>query len=322
MPAEPTARLRCEPLEDRATPADLGSFDPSQAFPGYTGPVAVAAGDVTGDGTGDVIVAAPRGGHVKVFDGKTGDEVRSFLAYPGYNGPVAVTGIDVDRNGTADIVTTAAKDGHVEAFDGRTGALVVSAVAFPGYTGPVAVSTSPLMTSYATGYFQQVPGPLVVQAGGHVKTVDPRTGAETGSYLAFPGYTGPVRAAAGDLNYDGFADVVVSAGDGGHVKAFDGKTGAEMFGFFAYPGYAGPVEVAAADPSLGGSGYGITTRAANGHVKLFRPFDGKELSSFLDVDRDNKPDTAPDGPPGEIVVPGPEPVPGSGDTLTQIPVTA
>src|SRR5262249_28616765 len=56
---------------------------------GFTGGVRVAMGDVNGDGTLDVITGAgagAAGGHVKVFDGKTGNEIRSFFAFPGFAG--------------------------------------------------------------------------------------------------------------------------------------------------------------------------------------------------------------------------------------------
>src|SRR5262249_59524454 len=60
----------------------------------FTGAVAVAVGDVNGDGTPDVITVAPVNGHVKVFDGKTGNQlpgpIGSFFAFPGFVGPVTL----------------------------------------------------------------------------------------------------------------------------------------------------------------------------------------------------------------------------------------
>ena len=40
-----------------------------------------AAGDATGDRVADVVTAATFGGHVKVFDGVTATELRSFSAF-------------------------------------------------------------------------------------------------------------------------------------------------------------------------------------------------------------------------------------------------
>jgi hypothetical protein len=57
--------------------------------------------------------------------------------------------------------------------------------------------------------------------GGHVKAFDGATSAQTQSFMAYPSFLGGVRVAAGDVNNDGFDDIVTGAGPGsvgGHVK--------------------------------------------------------------------------------------------------------
>ena len=71
----------------------------SDTFPGG---VSVAVGDVTGDGTPDLVTGAGPGGgpHVKVFDGVTFAEVRSFYAYDErFAGGVSVAAGDFNGDG-------------------------------------------------------------------------------------------------------------------------------------------------------------------------------------------------------------------------------
>ena len=70
-------------------------------------------------------------------------------------------------------------------------------------------------------------------AGGapHVKMFDGRTGAETHGFFAFaPSFSGGVRVAAGDVNGDGHAEIIVGAGPGGadEVRVFDPVTGTRL----------------------------------------------------------------------------------------------
>lgn len=284
-----TARLRCEPLEGRLTPAAVATAPPD-VFPGYHGEVATAGGDVTGDGTADPIVAAAVNGHVKVLDGRTGAEVRSFLAYPGYRGPVAVAAT-VPASGAASVVTAAGRNGHVKVFDTGAGAARASFLAFPGYDGPVAVAAGATSVTNGPDTFTVTPGPIVARAGdGRVKAFT----ADGGLFLAavaFPGYAGPVRVGAADLDRDGTPDVVAAAGVNGHVEVLDGRTGAVRWSLLAYPGYAGPVEVeAAGTPAHPFGPTSFLTRAGNGHVKVFDARTRAELASFADADGNGVPD--------------------------------
>ncbi|MFO0797591.1 MAG: putative Ig domain-containing protein [Gemmataceae bacterium] len=103
---------------------------------GFTGGVFVGAGDVTGDGVADVVVGAGAGAgpHVKVFDGRTGGQARSFFAFaPDFTGGVSVRAGDVDGDGAADVVVGAGPGGapHVKVFSGATGAELQSFFAGP-----------------------------------------------------------------------------------------------------------------------------------------------------------------------------------------------
>ena len=125
--------------------------------------------------------------------------------------------------------------------------------------------------------------------GPHVRVYDGVTGqplaGPLGSFYAFDrGFRGGVSVAAGDVNGDGAADVVVGAGAGGGpaVAAFDGRTGARIRSFFAYdPTFAGGVSVAAGDVNDDGRADIVTGAGPGGgpHVEAFSGASGKVLFS-------------------------------------------
>ncbi|MBX9579696.1 MAG: FG-GAP-like repeat-containing protein [Gemmataceae bacterium] len=242
------------------------------AFPGFSGGARVAAGDVTGDGVPDLVAGAGAGGgpHVKVFDGATGEVVRSLLAFaPDFRGGVWVSTGDVDGDGVAEVVVGAGEGGgpHVKVF-GRDGAVVRELMAFD------------------------------------------------------PGFRGGARVAAGDVDGDGLADLVVGAGLGGtaHVKVFDGATGAEARSFLAdAPSLADGVYVAAGDVDGNGRADIVTGAGGSNRVQVFagggevmqsfaafapsvRPATGGVRVGAADVDGDGRADLLTAAGPGDAPV--------------------
>jgi len=224
---------------DADTGAETHSFLPFT--PSYAGGVNVAAGDLNGDGVADIVVGAGAGSsHVKVFDGLTGSELRSFLAFPGFAGGVSVAAGDVNGDGRADLVVGAGAGGgpHVKVFDGLTGNTLHSFFAFnPAFMGGVNVATG----RNALG------GTIIVGAlsgGGQVSVFDAVGGGLLDSFLAFgPSYLGGVSVGGG--SFGGLDSILVGAlGGAGHVKVFGAdRRGDALASFLAFPD--GGVNVAA-----------------------------------------------------------------------------
>jgi hypothetical protein len=165
--------------------------------PAYTGGVAVAVGDVDGDGFPDLVTAPLAGNpHVKVYSGKAFADgsfnpgspdaslLTSFFAYGlNFNVGANVAVGDISHDGFADIVTGAtAGNPQVKVYDSQ---------AIAHHTFNPGNSDASLLTSFfAYG--------INFNVGANV--------------------------AVGDVNRDGFADVVTGATAGNpHVKVYNGK---------------------------------------------------------------------------------------------------
>jgi hypothetical protein len=273
-------------------PVFLASYLPYAAF---TGGVRVGAGDVNGDGVPDIITGAGAGapgGHVKVIDGQTGADIRSFFSFAGFDGGVFVAGGKINNDNFADIVVGAgdtSSGGHVKVFDGATNAEIRSFFAYPSFQGGVRVGAADVNRD---GFADIITGAGPGSAGGHVKVFDGATGAELRSFLSFDGFQGGVFVAGGDVNGDGFSEIIAGTDEGGaaaHVKVFDGQTNNLLHSFFAYTGFSGGVRVGAGDVNGDGLADIITgagVGSPGGHVRVFNGQTGAELHSFLAYDSD------------------------------------
>jgi len=211
-----------------------GSFDP---YPGFTGSIRTSMADVTRDGVPDLITAPGAGGGplVKVFDGSTGALVTQFFAFESYfTGGVFVASGDFDHDGRADIVVGADSSGgpRVRVLSGYDLHVITDfyGIADPDFRGGVRVAVGDLNGDGTVD--------LVVAAGAggapRVAIYDGRTLSMwapptrlTGDFYAFEmNLTNGSYVAIGDVNGDGFGDLVLGAGEGGgpRVKVLSGKT--------------------------------------------------------------------------------------------------
>jgi hypothetical protein len=102
----------------------------------FRGGVFVAAGDLRGDRLADIITGpgAGSGPLVRVFDGRDGSRIGSFLAgSPDFRGGLVVAAGDINGDGRAEILTGAGPGGQprVKIFRGAGGELLADFLALP-----------------------------------------------------------------------------------------------------------------------------------------------------------------------------------------------
>src|SRR5262249_18423450 len=122
--------------------------------------------------------------------------------------------------------------------------------------------------------------------GPHVKVFSGKDGSLLDSFFAYASsFTGGVTVAGGDVNGDGFGDIITGAASGGapHVKAFSGTNLQVLASFYAFdPNTVSGVYVAAGDLNNDGKAE-IVAGVASGTpiVSTFDGATGAQISSFL-----------------------------------------
>lgn len=334
-----TARLQLEALEARTVPAflttaelvvgsDAGApplvrlIDPSTqteqgqflAFePNFLGGVRVAVGEVTGDNYPDLVVAAGPGGGpaVKVYDGRTGAVVSSFMAFEAeFSGGVNVAVGDVNGNGRDEIIVGAGGGGGpvVRVFDGLSGNLIGSFTVYdPAFLGGVRVAAGDFN---GNGRAEIVTAPGV-GGGPDVRIyefVPNGAGNLIGGFAGFdPTFLGGVYVAAADVTGDGLTELIVGAGGGGGprigVFTADGQTVAS---YLAYASdFTGGVRVSAANLTAGDFSQVLSVPGPTGasHVNVFDGTGPSTLASLFGFPRSQMTGFFVDGSPMPLNIP-------------------
>ena len=171
-------------------------------------------------------------------------------------GLVTVTGVAGNTSSTATITTN--RTNYVSGSGQVTATSLAS-------TAPLVVGTPPPTSSGGSST---------------VTLYDPVTGAEAGTAVPFPGFSGPLKVVSGDFNNDGVAEIIAGAGFGGGpaIAILNSQTGEVMESFFAFdPSFTGGVFVAVQDTNGDGI-LDIIASAGPGGGPEVRIFDGANLN--------------------------------------------
>jgi FG-GAP repeat len=174
---------------------------------------------------------------VQVIDAESGQFLYRILAYPvGFSGGVRVAVGDVNGDLFPDIITAPGRGAAplIKVFDGRTGALIRAFFAYPSSvtTGVFVAAGDVNGDGFADIITAPDRGALPL-----VSVFNGRTGALLRAFVAFsPGFRGGLHVAAGLVNGDKFAEIIVAPASSGPpiVETFDGRTGAVAGAFLAY----------------------------------------------------------------------------------------
>jgi hypothetical protein len=236
--------------------------------------------------------AAPE---VKVYDAVTGAQRFSFLPYDQtFHGGVHVAIGDVNGDGVADIITGPGAGGGplVEVFSGKDLSLLAAFNAYDArFLNGVFVASGDVN---GDGFADIITAP---DAGGG-PLVEVFSGKDLSLLMAFnaydPAFRGGVHVAAGDVDGDGFEDIITGPGVGGGplVNVYSGTNGGELLSFNAYAiggNFLGGVFATAGDLDGDGKAEIITGPGLDGGplVRVFQGTTGVLQASFNAYDPNN-----------------------------------
>lgn len=287
---------------------DVGEIDAYDNS--FRGGVHAAVGDINHDGVDDIVIAPGAGGgpRIRIIDGTNGAVLRDFFVYdPSFTGGVYVAVADTNADGFADIITGTGAGGgpQVRVLSGKDLGQTVLQNFFAyddAFRGGVLVAAGDINKD---GSLDIVTG-TGPGGGPRVIVFSGKTGAVLENFFAYDAsFRQGVIVGSGDLDGDGFDDVLTGSGPGGgpHARGFSGKDGHDIISFFADDStFRGGVHVDAVD--MNGDGRDdFVTHTRHGNDDFIRVFDGtngtviRVLMRSVD-DNPNNTSGNPNLPPG------------------------
>lgn len=268
-------------------------------FPGFTGGVRTAVGDFNGDGVPELASGTGPGttAEVKVLDGKTGAVLFDGQPFDAFQGGVFVAAGDLDGDGKADLVITPDQSGgpRVEIFHGGDFARIANffGIADPGFRGGARATLGDLNGDghadlVVSAGFGGGPRLSVFDGAGLIQHQENHL---VGDFFAFSDLLrNGAYVAVGDVNGDGYGDIISGAGPGGgpQVLILSGQVllsqgtsmavGSPVANFFAgNPANRGGVRVAVKDLD-GDTNADVVTGSGQGGGASVSAYMGKNLS--------------------------------------------
>lgn len=212
-----------------------------------SGPFWVQAGDVSGDGRLDLVVANFGAASVSVLVGKADGtfETRRTLTTPSATFSVCIADFDVD--GKKDIATANYNTASVS---------VLRSLGAGNFAAPQTYAAQQLPRSVCSADFNNDGRPDLAVANNGSSSVSVLLASPDGGFLPAEHYAlanGPQGIAAGDLNNDGWIDLVVAMGTGNNVSVLSGFGGGRFRSALTFAAGAQPTSVAIGDVNRDGT---------------------------------------------------------------------
>ena len=223
---------------------------------------------------------------VTLYNSTTAANLGFVNPFPGFTGVINTATGSFSNNGVAYTVAAAGAGGGpaIAIVNTQTGEVTKSFFAYnPAFSGGVTIALADFNND---GVLDIVTG-AGPGGGPQVNIFDGSNFSLIKSFFAFDSnFTGGVNVGAGDINQDGFMDIVAAAGAGGgpEVRVFNGATLAVISQWYAYESsFSGGVTVAVGD--LGDDGvFEVVTGTGSGGsplVKVFNANTGAFINQFL-----------------------------------------